>query len=247
GIRLDPKEKLDIPVLFMPDEIKAYKTAMVIHVMRENGENWPYEVTADANTELNRNLILTENGEAQGILWIYPICGMSEAPQQKSVVIRCQARQRLEQRVEMMLIGVVPAASALPDVRNSAMVDTDKSSTTQEVTDGSSETLEFLYELQCQSDEIKSQLESWLGIQLLQKEWDTESRIVTLIFNVVFAPSKPIRDEALLVVQCTTGGMWKFPLLFIATEPEVDDVINIEAVGLNKESIVGFKLTSQTR
>ncbi|NXU12752.1 CFA47 protein, partial [Pardalotus punctatus] len=241
GIRLDPKGKLDIPVLFMPEEMKTYKTAVVIHVMRENGENWPYKVTAKSNEDLNRNVILTENGETQGILWVYPIQGMSEAPQPKSVVIRCQAKQRLEQRVEMMLIGVRPAS------RNSATVHTDDSSNTQEVTDGSPETLEFLYELQCQSDEIKSQLESWLGMELLQKEWDTESRIVTLIFNVVFAPSKPTRTEAFLAVQCTTGGLWKFPLLFIATEPEVDDVINIEAVGLNKESIVGFKLTSQTR
>lgn len=59
--------------------------------------------------------------------------------------------------------------------------------------------------------------------------------------------SEILRNKATLVVQCTAGGLWKFPLLFIATEPEVDDVINIVAVGLNKESIVGFKLTSQTR
>ncbi|NWV38596.1 CFA47 protein, partial [Grantiella picta] len=247
GIRLEPKEKLDVPVLFMPDEMKTYKTAVVIHVMRQNGENWPYKITDGSNKDLNRNVTVTENGETQGILWVYPICGMSEAPQPESVVIRCQAKQRLEQRVEMMLIGVSPAATALPDAGNSATVETEESSSTQEVTDGSSETLEFLYELQCQPDEIKTQLESWLGMQLLEKEWDTESRIVTLVFNVVFAPSKPIRTEALLAVQCTTGGLWKFPLLFIATEPEVDDVINIEAVGLNKESIVGFKLTSQTR
>lgn len=58
---------------------------------------------------------------------------------------------------------------------------------------GSSATLEFLCELQYQSDEIRSQLDSLVGMQLLQKEWDTESRIVTLIFNVVFAPSKPMR------------------------------------------------------
>lgn len=51
----------------------------------------------------------------------------------------------------------------------------------------------------------------------------------------------------MLVVQCVTGGIWKFPILFVATEPEVDDVINIEAAGLNKESVVKFKLTSQTR
>lgn len=58
---------------------------------------------------------------------------------------------------------------------------------------GSPATLEFLYELQYQSDEIRSQLESFVGIQLVEKEWDTESRIVTLIFNVVFAPCKPMR------------------------------------------------------
>ncbi|NXF25804.1 CFA47 protein, partial [Rhodinocichla rosea] len=247
GIRLAPKEKLEIPVLFMPAEMKIYKAVVVIHVMRENGENWPYEVTGESNTDLNRNVIVAENGETQGILWVYPINGTPEAPQQKSVVVRCQARQRLEQRVELLLIGVMPGATDLPDVGNSATVETEELSSTPEVTDGSSATLEFLYELQYQSDEIRYQLESLVGMELVEKEWDTESRIVTLIFNVVFAPSKPMRSEATLVIQCTAGGLWKFPLVFIATEPEVDDVINIEAVGLNKESIVGFKLTSQTR
>ncbi|NXN78692.1 CFA47 protein, partial [Bombycilla garrulus] len=247
GIQLAPKEKLEIPLLFMPAEMKIYKAVVVIHVMRKNGENWPYEVSAESNTNLNRNVTVAENGETQGILWIYPINGTPEAPQQKSVVICCQARQRLEQRVELLLFGVIPGATALPDAENSAVVDTEESPNTPEVTDGSSATLEFLYELQYQSDEIRSQLESLVGMQLVEKEWDKESRIVTLIFNVVFAPSKPLRNEAAVVIQCTAGGLWRFPLVFIATEPEVDDVINIEAVGLNKESIVGFKLTSQTR
>ncbi|NWT16341.1 CFA47 protein, partial [Vireo altiloquus] len=247
GIRLAPKEKLEIPVLFMPAEMKIYKTQVVIHVMRENGENWPYEIAAESDTDLIRNVTIAENGETRGILWIYPIHGTPEAPQQKSVVIRCQARQRLEERVELLLIGAMPAETALPDAGNSAMVNADESSSTPEVTDGSPATLEFLYELQYQSDEIRSQLDSLVGMQLLQKEWDTESRIVTLVFNVVFAPSKPMRNKATLVVRCTAGGLWKFPLVFIATEPEVDDVINIVAIGLNKESIVSFKLTSQTR
>ncbi|NXQ25518.1 CFA47 protein, partial [Alaudala cheleensis] len=247
GIRLAPKEKLDIPVLFMPAEMKIYKAVVIIHVMRENGENWPYKVTAASKTDLNRNVTVAENGETRGILWIYPINGTPEAPQQQSVLLRCQARQRLEQRVELMLVGVMPGAPALPDTGNSAEGDADESSNTPEVPDGSSATLEFLYELQYQSDEIRSQLESLVGMELVEKEWDTESRIVTLTFNVVFAPSKPMRNEATIVIQCATGGLWKFPLVFIATEPEVDDVINIEAVGLNKESIVGFKLTSQTR
>ena len=44
-----------------------------------------------------------------------------------------------------------------------------------------------------------------------------------------------------------TGGLWKFPLRFIATEPEADDGIIIEATGLGKESSAGFRLNSQTK
>ncbi|NWI94518.1 CFA47 protein, partial [Pitta sordida] len=243
GIRLAPKEKLNIPVLFKPDAMTRYKAEVVVHVMKENGENWTYDVSAKSSKDLNRNVSLAEDGGIKGILWRYPVHGIPEAPEQKLVVVRCQARQRVEQRVQMLLIGVVP------DARNSDMANTDKSANIQDVqvTDGFSETVEFLYELQYQSNEIRSQLESLVGMQLVEKEWDTESEIVTLIFNVVFAPNKPMRNEATLVVQWATGGVWKFPMLFIATEPEVDDVINIEAVGLNKESIVGFKLTSQRR
>nr|XP_009915902.1 PREDICTED: putative uncharacterized protein CXorf30 homolog [Haliaeetus albicilla] len=251
GIRLAPKEKMDIPVLFMPDTMKMYEAVVVIHVMRENGENWPYEDSAELNKDL-KSLTVAENGGIQGILWIYPVHGIPEAPPKKLVpaVVRCRARQRVERRVEVLLTGVVPGATAMPAARNSATVNTNKPGNIQEevqVTDGFFTTVEFLYELQYQSNEIKSQLESLVGMHLVQRERDTESGIVTLIFNIVFAPNKPMRNEATLVVRCTTGGVWKFPMLFIATEPEVDDVINIEAVGLNKESIVGFKLTSQTR
>lgn len=54
GIRLAPKEKLEIPVLFMPAEMKIYKAVVVIHVMRENGENWPYVVRPQSNKNLKR-------------------------------------------------------------------------------------------------------------------------------------------------------------------------------------------------
>ncbi|KFQ67350.1 Putative uncharacterized protein CXorf30, partial [Phaethon lepturus] len=252
GIRLAPKEKLDVPVLFMPDAMKMHEAVVVIHVMRENGENWPYEDSDELNKDLKSSVTVAENGGIQGILWIYPVHGIPEAPQQKLVpaVVRCRARQRVERRVEVLLTGIVPGTSTMPAARHSAMVNRNKTDNIQEevqVTDGFSTTVEFLYELQYQSNEIKSQLGALVGLHLIQREWNTESGMVTLIFNIVFAPNKPMRNKATLVVQCTTGGVWKFPMLFIATEPEVDDVINIEAIGLNKESIVGFKLTSQTR
>ncbi|XP_052530326.1 cilia- and flagella-associated protein 47 [Tympanuchus pallidicinctus] len=248
GNRLAPKEKLGIPVLFMPDTMIMYETVMVIHVMRENGENWPYEDSAELNKDL-KSVTISEDGGIQGILWTYPIRGIPEAPHQKLVpaVVRCQARERVEKKVEVLLTGVVPGANT---TRNSEKVNGNKPSNIQEVgqdTDGFSAAVEFQYELQYQSNEIKSQLEPLVGMHLIQRKQDTESGIITLIFNIVFAPNKPMRNEGTLVVQCTARGVWKFPLLFIATEPEVDDVINIEAIGLNKESVVDFKLTSQTR
>lgn len=58
---------------------------------------------------------------------------------------------------------------------------------------GSPTTVEFLYELQYQSNEIKSQLESFVGLHLVQREQDTESGSEMLTFNIVFAPNKPMR------------------------------------------------------
>jgi len=51
----------------------------------------------------------------------------------------------------------------------------------------------------------------------------------------------------MLVVKSATGGVWKFPVRFIATEPVPDDVIMLEAAGLDKTSNVGIRLTSQTK
>lgn len=51
----------------------------------------------------------------------------------------------------------------------------------------------------------------------------------------------------MLKIECVTDGIWNFPIILVATEPDVDSVIDIEGVGLFKESIVDFRLTSQTR
>lgn len=40
------------------------------------------------------------------------------------------------------------------------------------------------------------------------------------------------------------GGVWKFPIHLSAAVPSPDDVIVIEAAGLNKESQIQFRLTS---
>ncbi|ELT88008.1 hypothetical protein CAPTEDRAFT_206458 [Capitella teleta] len=85
-----------------------------------------------------------------------------------------------------------------------------------------------------------------LLLKLIRQHRDKHTGLVVLVFNVVFAPFKTISNDAQLRVQGATGGMWRFPLKFVATEPEPDDLVIIEASALNQESAIGFRLTSQT-
>ena len=43
------------------------------------------------------------------------------------------------------------------------------------------------------------------------------------------------------------GGVWTFPIIVDALESKPDDIIVIEAQGLNKETTVGFRLTSMEK
>ncbi|KAM4702008.1 cilia- and flagella-associated protein 47 [Discoglossus pictus] len=245
GIPLGPKEKLDIPLLFAPDTMKLYDSLVVVHMEKENGDIWAQDSSKETSTEL-KSITRTEHGDISGIRWIYPVHGIPESQPSKSVpaVVTCQARNRTEERVEVLLTGVVPGQTVKPAPRNGEKYHIQEE---VQVSNGLSTTEEFLYEISYESEDMKSQLEPSLAIELVRKERDAPSGIVTLIFNIIFAPSKPMRHSATLVVQCATGGIWKFPIQFVATEPNVDDVIEIESVGLNKESVVGFRLTSHTR
>ncbi|XP_060090088.1 cilia- and flagella-associated protein 47 [Heteronotia binoei] len=252
GISLPPKSKLDIPVLFAPQSMKLYEAVLVINVEKFIDENWSLEDLFELNSKLSSSTVISESGEIKALRWIYPICGIPEAPPYKSApaVVCCQARSRVEERVEVLLTGVVPSARGSQIVRDSATPLNSKSVTIQDevqVTEGFFTADEFLYDLEFESERVKSQLQSAVAINLVENEWDPKTGIVTLVFSTVFAPNKPMRTPATLVVQCITGGIWKFPLLLVATEPEVDDVINIEAAGLNKESLISFRLTSKTR
>lgn len=48
-----------------------------------------------------------------------------------------------------------------------------------------------------------------------------------------------------LVISNNEGGLWVLPLNLHALSAYPDDTITIEAIGLNKESHVTFKLSSQ--
>lgn len=63
--------------------------------------------------------------------------------------------------------------------------------------------------------------------------------MLTLPFSCVYSCT-----AELTVSSCDGGGVWKFPVQLTASTAEPDDVIIIEAAGLNKESQIQFRLTS---
>lgn len=67
-----------------------------------------------------------------------------------------------------------------------------------------------------------------------------------LNFTMRFEPLKPFKAQAELVIYKSSGGRWKFNAVFEATEPQVDDIININSP-LQKTSSVSFKLTNHIK
>ncbi|XP_032824158.2 cilia- and flagella-associated protein 47 isoform X1 [Petromyzon marinus] len=90
-------------------------------------------------------------------------------------------------------------------------------------------------------------LESAVAVSLLGHDRDPHSGIVRLTFRVVFAPQAPLSAAASLLVSGPSGGIYRFPLRFEATEALPDDVVTIHAHGLHQASTVVFRLTSKSR
>ena len=67
-----------------------------------------------------------------------------------------------------------------------------------------------------------------------------------LEFVVKFEPLRPFKSQCELLVSKSTGGRWRFGAVFEATDPELDDVIEIKSP-LHKTSSVSFRLCNHTR
>ncbi len=71
-----------------------------------------------------------------------------------------------------------------------------------------------------------------------------DARANVIRVKVLFEPLKPVATTGSLIIKRNSGGCWKFPCTFSASEPPIDDVINIEAP-VNHSASVRFSLTNR--
>uniref|UniRef100_A0A8C6DN97 Cilia and flagella associated protein 47 n=1 Tax=Moschus moschiferus TaxID=68415 RepID=A0A8C6DN97_MOSMO len=248
GIGLPPKGTLDIQVLFMPQVMKLERTMVLIQMRKASGKRWFIDNFMELHPEVKRHLGL-DSEEILEIRWIYPIIGLPQAspPESPRIVIKCQARKRLEEEVEVTLDGDFLGKNPILELSDFMVIPKRKSYTYYEDVGDTPMKREFEYGIEFESEDEEATLESCVAIYLIRKYYNANNEQITLVFSLIFTPKKPVRSQVILKVECMTDGVWTFPIMLIATEPDVDAVFDIEGVGLFKESTVNFRLTAQIR
>lgn len=234
-ISLNPGITLDIPISFSPEVMKRHECRLTISV----------------------------DSTSQPLKWHYPIIGQPHLRPFSATsgpLLQCRAKERLEQRLEISLVGSENSRAVklrpVTPAPKSTTINTDTL-----IQDANDET--YTYRLSCKDTEFGFLVEQYLGIRLIRKSLDPETNNPILLFHIIFVPSKVIRYHISLnsngchcvLYRCTVdlevrgiaGGVWTFPITVDALESKPDDVVVIEAQGLNKETTVGFRLTSMEK
>ncbi|KAK3775916.1 hypothetical protein RRG08_017206 [Elysia crispata] len=118
GLRVGPKSTLEIPISFAPSQMVNYQAFCTVVIRREDGQQWPY-VPQDA---LGHKLSAHTTGLPE-IRWLFPVHGVPEsAPMKDSqpAGIVCQARDLVEQRLEVTLAGVAPGSNGVSSLATRA-------------------------------------------------------------------------------------------------------------------------------
>jgi hypothetical protein len=237
---------LQVPFIFVPTDIAEYKA--IVEIERE--------ASAD-NSDVLR--------------WTYPIRGVAEAlPSGDDIKIVTQARESLRHLVTVPLHGLSPEVAAAEQFFGHELIvmdDAQQNTVARSiviVAEGDEDALSGSRSMLSSSNSQGSMGVSgsraslgssnkssgsrggsrgavpFLGVD----PEDGETPMMFVSFVVDFLPLKAFKAPCELVVSKGSGGRWRHGLVLESTEPEVDDVIVIEAL-LNSTSSVSFKLTNQ--
>ena len=151
------------------------------------------------------------------LVWKYPLRGIAEsASTQTDYHFKTRARKPHDETLRIVLPGFAELSGS----------DT------------------FTYELNVINPQLKGLVEKSVFFE--QRGDRLSSPEDPLEFQMRFEPLRPYKASTEFVVYKSTGGRWKFNVIFEALEPEVDDVIVIQSP-LHKTSSVSFKLNNHLK
>ena len=151
------------------------------------------------------------------LVWRYPLRGIAEsASTQIDYHFKTRARKPLAEEIKINL----------PGIENVSPADS------------------FRYEVNVQNPQYKGFIERSVFFE--QRSETLSSGREPLVFTLRFEPLRSFKTNLEFVIYKSSGGRWKFNMVFEAMEPEVDDVIVIQSP-LQKTSSVSFKLTNHLK
>jgi hypothetical protein len=102
----------------------------------------------------------------------------------------------------------------------------------------------FSYEINVANPSFQSLIDRAVFIEQKTDRLDEPKQ--PLVFDLRFEPLRPFKTQTEFIIYKSSGGRWKFNVVFEALEPDVDDIITITSP-LHKTSSVSFKLTNHLK
>eukprot|EP00941_MAST-03F_sp_MAST-3F-sp1_P000816 g816.t1 len=178
----------------------------------------PYEIS-ELNATVTLTSVITEssiatNYDGTPLKWVHPLRGIAEiCPLAPKLKLRCRARQALQRQFHIQLPGLKELES--PE--------------------------KFKFEVKTLTNENDVLVKAALDIVPLKERLFNADE--PLVYDVKFEPLRAFREAAEMVISKESGGRWRFKMLLDVLDPEVDDVIAIQAT-LGNTSSVSFDLAN---
>lgn len=151
------------------------------------------------------------------LVWKYPLRGIAESASNKiDYHFRTRARQPFEEQIKIVLPGF-------------QMINLEDT---------------FTYELNVLQGSHAGLIDRSVFID--QRTNNLHDANEPLTFDLRFEPLRPFKSQVEFVVYKSSGGRWKFNVIFEALDPEVDDTILIQSP-LHKTSSVSFRLSNHLK
>ena len=178
GILLRPGVSLDIPIMFVPEEMHTHRTTMMV------------------STEGTRS--------GSKLVWRYPIVGephFSPLCLKSAPKIVCQAKERVEETLEVMLVSRIMKEAARFRSKT-PNPDPTHPGNGQELSEGDETDGHYAYELVCGDDEYSDLIRDSVVVKLLRKMVSKEG-FIKLVFGFVFVPPRALRYIHTHTLSCT--------------------------------------------